>query len=69
MPDRHKLSTEVFQKVTARAPARLWIAVMLQDGKIIGVGPTRISALHNARTNHPQIGREQVALIWNDQKG
>src|ERR1700741_1926162 len=65
MPERNKLTLEVYKRVISTAPASSWVVATIDDGKILGVGPTSTDALRNAKSK-PHFEREQVVVLWKE---
>lgn len=66
MPDRAKLTREVFRKIMLSAPDNQWIVATIAEGEILGVGGTVKVALDEAERKRPDLGIGQLAILWKD---
>ena len=66
MPERNKLTLEVYKKVMSTAPNRSWVAAAIADGEVLGVGPTSTEALRSAKRKRPRYEREQIVILWKE---
>ena len=66
MPDRTKLTLQVYRKVMLAAPDNNYVVAAIADGKIIGAGNSIKAALDDAERKRPDIGIGKLAILFKD---
>lgn len=64
MPERHKLTVAQVRSLLKSGPHGKWVVVNVADGAILGDGDGSLQALRDAKSKHPKMDLDEVAVIF-----